>query len=692
MYDILCDIWKKPERGFSAYPVWVLDGELSIDELTRQLDILHRKGIDGVILKPDREKMHPKVMSEEYFAILSELLAAAKKRFMSVCFCDTGVGKDLISIDRRFSARTLHPVPAGETSPTDEIMYRIYLSFDEKEKLTDVSFGPKEGYREYSLVLGYEKNATGRADLLNPASAEEIIQRVHEKYHSHLSEYFGNTVIGFVSENTLTADADSEMIPWTYGFIEDFFEAGGDFHMLAAMFFEAKEKKYRREGERALRAAIEKRLGEAFCTPLSKWCAGHSVAHIGASSEYNLEKYFDVPGKIPGKLPESLSGEREISAFYGGMKAVSDYAAHNGVSRSFSVIPESAVSTSDELINSLNLRFMRGVNMIILPELSYIGEKDGLSILTGSPLWSDFRKVSEYIKRMSWLNFAGSREPECAVLCNSEYVPHTPTKGLLAGGYSFNYLSTDDLMEKATVSEGKIRIDRYSYSIILIDSRLRLNAEIVTKIGHFITGGGLMYRGGDFATFMEKNSKKATYFAEKAENLRFTRIKKSGCDFIVLMNEGDEKIEGHLAVDISSAVENFDPITGNTSPMLCEMAEGGFSYPVAIPPHSVKIMGVNPGALPKIGSEKKLPLREIVSLADGRMSFDQKSFSEKEVILSFGEISRPTDVRVNGELAGRLLFKPYELDITSYIKEGENEVSLDEVEFSGCTVKIYGSN
>jgi len=46
-----------------------------------------------------------------------------------------------------------------------------------------------------------------------------------------------------------------------------------------------------------------------------------------------------------------------------------------------------------------------------------------------------------------------------------------------------------------------------------------------------------------------------------------------------------------------------------------------------------------------------------------------------------------SEVRVNGEKAGLIAWPPYELDVTSFLKDGENEV---EVEVTGSLKNTFG--
>ncbi|MDD6879359.1 MAG: NUDIX domain-containing protein, partial [bacterium] len=163
---------------------------------------------------------------------------------------------------------------------------------------------------------------------------------------------------------------------------------------------------------------------------------------------------------------------------------------------------------------------------------------------------------------------------------------------------------------------------------------------------------------------------------------------KSGCPFFVMINEGNEKIEGRLVTDIAAKAEVFDPFTGTASPISASLHDSGFAYPVNVGAHESKIIGMDPSALPVLEEPEKIVLSEIVSLGEGRMTFDFKPEVGRHAILSFTKIDEIADIRVNGKDATRLIFKPYETDITNYLHSGENTV---EIELTGSIACKYGS-
>ena len=744
MYDILKNIWKNPGPAFSPMPFWFWNDTLDAEELLRQVDDFHKKGVDGFVIHPRLGFAGVDYLSEEYFDLVALVCEAAQKRRMNIVLYDEGMYPSgsahgaVVKEDPRFAARRLYAAPeGGEIPENEELCFRVYIKKDEKGLLTDTAFGPAEGYEGYDLILGYtngtirglspdeddnQPSAPKAADLLNPAATEVFIKNTHEKYRARLAEFFGHTIVGFFTDEPSMTGRCQKMnggIIWSYNMMEEFMDAGGDFAMLTALLFEPKDKKLRREAEYCHQKALRARLNQAFYAPLSKWCKANNVAlmgHPAESRDCDTMEYFDIPGQdLVWRMVEpgtELTSPDSVMA-----KCASDFARHNGRSRNsnevFGVCGESGNPwnfTPDDMMFYLNFLFARGCNMII-PHAFYYSVRTPVQSNERPPdvgpnniWWKDYKQISAYIRRMSWLNASGTNNPHCAVLCSPEYMPYTPVRELYQQGWTFNYLSLDDLMNKAAVEGDTIRMDRYIYDTILIDGRLRLNSSIVKKIGAFITSGGKMYRGSDFAGYMNKNGKKTTYFeGETGGNLRFTHITKSGTPFFLLINEGNDTITGRVITDLSGAAERFDPFTGKTEPMEALLADGGFAYPVTVHAHSAVVIGMNMGALPTIGEEKPAPrLTEIASLADGRMTFDYHPADGRFAKLTFEAIHDIADVKVNGESAARLLFKPYECDITALLHDGENTVEVDvtpsmantygkpvKTGFDGAAVRIF---
>ena len=83
------------------------------------------------------------------------------------------------------------------------------------------------------------------------------------------------------------------------------------------------------------------------------------------------------------------------------------------------------------------------------------------------------------------------------------------------------------------------------------------------------------------------------------------------------------------------------------------------------------------------------------------MTFEARPAEGRRYVLAFTGMHDAGDVTVNGRPAGRVLFRPYELDITALVAEGENTVAVEvtpsmantygtpvPVGFDGCTVRV----
>jgi len=716
MYDIICNMWKNPGAAFSAMPVWVWNKIPETEELVAQINDFRKKGIDGFVIMPGDE-LGEWYLSEDYFSVVRAVLEAAKKRFMIVVIADARSHAHspltaYMGEEKRLRSRQLYARSAGEEiAPDEEILFKVYAKL-ENELLIDVRLEGSEGYKEYNIVLGY--GDPDRADVLNPIYAESLINGVYNLYADQLGEYFGNTLIGFLNEGEAYIPGGN--IPWTYYLAEEFFEAGGDFMSLMSLFIMPKSKKIRREAEFTLVEILRNRLSEAYVKPLTDWCGEHKIGLFGYSKDISNTAVLSsahFPGQyLGGQMGLSPLTAKESAA----VKLASDCARHRGLSRSFALSFDKSGRegnlwnfTPNDMMRNLNYAFARGCNMIMpvsfyyAPEEAAADQRKTPDVGRGNIWWQDYRSIAGYIKRMSWLCSTGTNNPCAAVLCSPDYVPTIPVKPLIEGGYTFNYLTLDDFMDRAHIHDGEIHIDRYSYKLVLIDGRLRLNADIVLKLGKFITEGGVMFRGSDFIGAVKKHVKPTSYFeGEGGGNLRFTEYSKSGCPFFVLVNEGYSEISGRLITDKSFAAAEFNPFDGSSSQLGGEMVDGGFAYPVTVPPHSVKVIGMNSAELPILKEPEKSELMEIAALAEGRMTFNYTCSEGKTVKLSFTEIHEIADITVNGKAAGRLIFKPYELDITDLVKNGENLIGVTLTEslankygtavpakFSGCTVRIY---
>ncbi|MBR4961772.1 MAG: hypothetical protein IKY52_12820 [Clostridia bacterium] len=747
MFDILTEMFARPGNAFSALPFWFWNDRLDKEELVRQVDDFHKKGVNGFIIHPRMGmEVEGGYMGETYLDMVEACLEAAKKRRMLVMLYDEAMYPSgsahgmVVASNPLFAARALYARPTGSytLAEGEEAQLRMALQFGEDGKLTDVRTG-EEGeeipadYVWYDFILGFtggtirgiapdeedgQPNAPAAADLLNPEATAAFIASTHEVYYKRFAADFGSVITAiFTDEPSLTGrcanmgktETDengritvTHRIPWTYDFHETFAACGGDAKMLAAQLFTPAEKRLARDGKYCYDAALRKGLLESYYKPLQDWCFRHGIAltgHPAASQDIGMEEAFDIPGQdLVWRMVEP--GTELTSPDSPLAKCSADMARHKGIARNLCEALGVCGQKGNpwdlspaEMMWYLNFLFARGVNMIA-PHAFYYSLKTPLQsderppdVGPGNIFWDQYKPLAGYIKRMSWLNSTNSNNPHAAVLCDGDYMPVNPVKPLYEMGYTFNYLTMEQLENRVRVHDGKLYIDRYVYDTLLIDSRLRLTPSLVRKIGEFVTLGGRMHRGSDFRDFMKKNVKKTSYFDAQNPNIRFVHLTKSGYPFFLLFNEGDTWAKGHLVTDTSGTCRRFDPFTGKTEPVYAELCADGLRYPVEIAPWSVTVLGMNTDLLPELGENPAEVLSEITALSDTRQTFTYTPAENRRVRFCCNEVLDRADVTVNGKSAGVLLYKPYRLDITDLLTEGENTVTWT---VTGSAANTYG--
>ena len=286
---------QNPPREFTAIPFWFLNGELTDEELRRQLADFAAHGIYGVVLHP-RMGLSPDItyLGERYFAHIRTAVEAAAALDMKIVLYDEGMypsgsASGLVVKD--------HPELASEgitltqtVLPGDELLAQAESGMLVVRKsggtMRGLHWGEDDG----------EKNAPKTADILNPAAVSRFIELTHEAYYRELKEYFGAAIIGFFTdEPSILGRNVSGMFPWTHGFAEIFRRAGGNAANLAALF-DGREN----DDTRLYHKLLLQREGEVYYGTLSRWCEAHGIGLMGhphQSDDIEVEKYFAVPGQ-----------------------------------------------------------------------------------------------------------------------------------------------------------------------------------------------------------------------------------------------------------------------------------------------------------------------------------------------------------------------------------------------------------
>ena len=459
-----------------------------------------------------------------------------------------------------------------------------------------------------------EPDAPAAADLLNPEAIRTFIRLTHDTYYHALKEYFGTTVVGMFTDepDVLGRNHIPDVFPWTPGFTAYLEAQNLPPERLVLLWQEAADRS--QEAFRvSYKKAINNRLSESYYRQLSEWCTDHNIVltgHPAASDDIGLLRYFPIPGQDVvwrWVAPENNLGIEGRNSTMG--KCSSDAARHSGKRRNSNECfgccgpkEDGWAFTMDDMKWYLDWLFVRGVNLLYPHAFFYsiegeerFGERPP-DVGPQNTFWPYYGYISDYIRRMCWLMTDSFNTTPIAVLCTEDHLPWEPAKELFCHQLEFNYLEENLLQNDCVVENGWIRIQKQAYRILLLDSGMD-TAPLSEVLHAFIVGGGhLLYwdREKDLSSAVRTLLTEDSACPIQAQvlplvrDIRLSHVKKSGCDFYLLTNEGENGFTGTLCLPVDPAAgdiasfELWDAWNGTQQSFSAPCKNGIFSLPLAL--------------------------------------------------------------------------------------------------------------
>ena len=599
--------------------------------------------------------------------------------------------------------------------------------------------GLKEGYVFLHLIEGFShghirgihegeddwEEPPRSADILRPEAVDSFIRLTHEKYFEALSDYFGNTVMGIFTDepSVLGRGEDPRMKPWTQGFSEDLQRVGITPPDMTAMWYDIGEetgsirKKYAE--------AVAQRLSDSFYKKLYDWCEAHSIAlsgHPGKSWDIGLLRYFHIPGqdlvfrRVAPEEGKALSGADTVQA-----KCSSDAARHRGRRRNmnecFACGGKNGVEwafNADDMKWTMDWLFVRGVNLLVPHAFFYslrgerqFGERPP-DVGMNNIWWKHYGAFSDYIKRMSYMMTDSVNTAAVAVLCRGNEMPSEIVRPLYENQIEFNYLEESLLKDgSCRMDDGRLQIAAQSYDTMLIGdiSLIGREVEAFAKEGGRVivynpSGsaiGEAMISVSSYEQTLEYLTKDPV-ITPACKDLRVSHIVKNGEHFYVLVNEGEQPIRGALSFPADGAVSAFDPWEGKelsladgtlsldrrASLILCAgkhpsrqtviRLDERYGAPRRVIEPEQWYAGGEPVALGSWTEQESH--RDFCGTVCYESEFEMDAKDAKRLILDMGAVGEQAEVSLNGEAVGYRLWAPYVMDVTEYVKEGKNRLSI----------------
>jgi len=474
-------------------------------------------------------------------------------------------------------------VPAGEW----QIM--LFIQTPTNGKIRGVFWGEDDG----------EANAPAAADLLNPIATQQFIRFTHERYYQRLARFFGSTIIGFFTDEPSLSGrrAEKGLKPWTNNFLNEL-----EHHLktppapvLPLLFLEADDGSH--QTIRCLyEDAVQERLRRCYYQPLSEWCEQHQIALTGHPAEPTdmlAPHYFQIPGQdvvwrwvLPGKT--ALEGSQSTNA-----KTISSIARHKQQrwvlneclgAYGWQLTPSEMKWLSDWLL-------VRGTNLLA-PHAFYYSVAGPRRFERPPDVgphnlwWQHYSLFSEYTNRISWLLTDSQFICECAIAAVRNQAYWRAASVLFRNQIDFNYLDEFTFEKLASIQTNELIVGPQQYRFLIIDQADWATSVFARKLITLLKNQIFILLPteqrdhlppnwqpfADYLIFYQTDQELASALASRltapikmtpfAPDLRATHLVKENINCYFLTNEGNQVIEGTLALPTIGAAESWDAETG----------------------------------------------------------------------------------------------------------------------------------
>lgn len=663
---------KNPPREYGPIPFWFLNDAFCESEIERQLKEFCEKGVYGVVL-------HPRIgipesieyLSDEFMHYIEVAVKCASRLDMKVVLYDEAMypsgsahGK-VVAENSDYAAQgiflTDNPCEGKLIATTESGKYIVQKNTE--GTIRGIHWGEDDG----------EMNAPKAADLLSQESVDCFIRLTHQRYYDWLGNYFGNTIIGFFTDepDLLGRACKPKCHAWTWGFEEVIEKQGGKLSQLEGLFTGEEN-----ETVTLYKKSVFERECEVYYSALQKWCNSHGISLMGhpqRADDIECERFFGIPGQDlvlrrvePGS--KALSGEESVQA-----KCSSDAARILGAERNSNECYGACCRekipwyfTGEDLKWFTDWLGVRGVNMFI-PHAFYYSirgkRKDERPPDVGpnNIWWKYFDVISTYIKRISYIMANSSNTAKVCVMCDNRNVPSDEIAWLYKNQIEFNYVPYN-FVKPDMYRDGRLLIGDNSYEYICNDWK-----SMFPEMKHVEKAEDISHRD--------------IYIGADAEDLRVSVIVKNGVKMWFLVNEGEENIETEARLSGQGEVIRFDLWRGTVNKIASRRENAQAVFKLKLKRRESALFILADEAL-DFAEEKE---KNYADLKFELVSEDEKNFvktyrgsfigTADNLYIRFSA-SDMAECFVNGSFCGFGLWNEHEFYISPYLKDGVNKIEL----------------
>jgi hypothetical protein len=428
-----------------------------------------------------------------------------------------------------------------------------------------------------------DENHPLAGDLLNPEAMQCFIRLVYQRYYDEFGDHFGKTIGAiFTDEPGLLGKGRPGGIdprPGTTGIIEhvsDFL--GYDFAPhLPALWDDCEPAA--RQHRAAYARAIRHRLQETYYHPISIWCDTHDVAltgHPEKSDDIGMLRYFQIPGQDvvlrfiePGK-ESALVGPHSTMA-----KCASSAMVHLGRRRNLNEFAGAYGHhlTLEEYRWLALWLLVRGCNLLI-PHAFYYSirgprvDERPRDVGPNSPWWNLYNSFSEMTGKLCWLNTDSEHVCNVAILAQDDRLPWEAARICFENQIDFNYIEDHHLCGDAVPEDDGLHIGSMKYGVLIVEAGFgpTVGAEAESTIAQLAEYGRTVnWSCGDgersLLQSIARTAPSPVSVTPACSGLRIRQVRKEGCDYLIVFNEGDEPFHGQIHLERASYGRLIDMAT-----------------------------------------------------------------------------------------------------------------------------------
>jgi len=595
--DAIREQFSQPPAEYSPTPFWFLNDNLQEDRIAQNLEELKAKGISSVIIHP-RTGLEIEYLSPLYWERITFICESLKRLRMTGWLYDEynwpsgPVGGKLLREHPEYKQITLDYLifpPSRLIKGLQHLNAHVYAAFELssdtvvektesilKRRFNDLSGDVLLFLRRTVQVLTHAstcapwtRGEAGYLDVLNPAATDEFMRMTHVEYDRHIRRYYGDPIIGIFTDEPGNYGAlpFSSILPAEYErrYHDKFLDC---LPSLAGRIPGIPIEQQVLNRTRYFELARDMFAGNFF-GKIAAWASERGLFLTGHLNED--DKINRLPGisasffqplsrmSMPGidVLEDRHGFDRgcRLMAHPNFLpKAASSVSHHCGLMRTLCEIwGGNGWETSPERLKGvLNWTQACGVNFInphaAFMSLRGLRKRDfPASHFPPQPWWRFYKKFSDYIARLSYLNSQGAHVAATLLAFpmkslwaefdlkaeDSKFADliERVSETLLRNQLDFDFLFDEFLDDhEPTLQDGRIKIGEEVYSILLLPINSVIPEKLLQLAERFAAAGGKVFAFGyqlpahnEFGHEISKRIE-ALFGGSKPENVEYHHV------------------------------------------------------------------------------------------------------------------------------------------------------------------------